>query len=105
MNKFNSPKGNIEFSLLTWIPSCHLVIVDCENNYGIAKIKIYSPSIPLPLGKMRESFNIVLNQEEHPREFDYYKKNFELLWNGKTAKILNDESFKELVSKYNITTE
>ena len=59
----------------------------------------------VPLGKLREALNIILKQEEHPREFDYYKKNFELLWNGKTTKIIDDNSFEELLSKYNIKTE
>lgn len=98
-------KGSVEIRLVTWIPSCSITLIEREDETGIAQVRIHSLSLPLPLGRIREQLNLILDKEKNSREFDYFKKNIELLWEGKTTKILDDKSFEELKLKYNIKTE
>lgn len=94
IDKNENSKGSIEIRLVTWIPSCRIILIERENETGIAKIRIHSPCRSLPLGRIREPLNLILDKEKDSREFNYFKKNFELLWKSKTAKILDEEFLK-----------
>ncbi|MBN1348690.1 hypothetical protein JXJ21_04710 [candidate division KSB1 bacterium] len=75
-------KGELlEVRLMSWIPNCSMIIVNKSDDTGIAKIALHHPSINLPLEpRYREELTLLLNTEEQSREFNYFKKNFEILW-------------------------
>ena len=79
-------KGTLSVRLALWIPSCSLILVDGDQETGVAKVTIHSLSLRLPIGrKYRDRLHLMLSREEYPREFDYFKTQFDLLWEDRNT--------------------
>lgn len=79
-------KGSLEFRVFPWLFSCSMIIINSLKKESTAKITINPLSINLPDGDIQDHISFVINQKEHPREFKYFKDNFELLWEDPSIK-------------------
>lgn len=71
-------KGSFEVRLISWIPSCTLVIVNAGSGEGKMTVAINSPSNSQP----EDRPYLILDKREHAHWFEYYEKHFDVLWRG-----------------------
>jgi hypothetical protein len=82
----SNSRGSLDVRVISWIPSCSLVILNHDQDTGIARVAIHPPSINQPPGESRKRLNLILKQEECPEEFEYFRTSFEFLWDGETTR-------------------
>jgi len=70
-------RGTLTVKLTSWVPSCHMIMVDGKQQAGIAKVGINPLSFRVGLPKR---LSLILRKERHPQEFDYFESQFGLLW-------------------------
>lgn len=86
LEEIGDVKGSLTVRMTSWIPSCNMIIVEGEKETGVAKIGINTPTLRLPIGReYRDRLFLILSREEYPREFTYFKNQFDLLWNDKNT--------------------
>lgn len=80
---YKNPKGSFEAKSLSWVPSCSMIMFTKRNKSGIAKIILNRPSIHVPREKeeYRDRLNMLLQENNSKKMFDYFREHFELLWN------------------------
>jgi len=71
-------KGNIEIKTINWIPSCSLILINSEKLDGVLKLKVYAPFVDTHLSKIQT--HTVIRRIDEKELFDYFVKQFELLW-------------------------
>lgn len=78
----NNAQDALTVRLISWIPSCHMIILDAKQGRGIARIGINSFSFRLGQPKR---VSLILSREDYPTEFDYFAAQFELLWEDEST--------------------
>lgn len=92
--KSGKAKGSIELKVIPWLFSCSMIMLNYRKKGIIAKITINPLSINLPFGDIQEHISFILTQEQYSKEFNYYKKNFDLLWDDDKSKTIANISLK-----------
>lgn len=69
--------GRFEVKVTNWIPSCSLIVVNANEDDGIAKIGVNSIVFRQPLANR---LTFVLNRSDDPGVFDHFVQGFDLLW-------------------------
>ena len=85
------PKGLFNVKLISWVPSCGMNIVQFNKDDGIARISLHSPSIRMPVGKIRENLELIFKKQEHNREFEYFLTLYNILWEDKYSKFWSSD--------------
>ena len=85
----NNSRGTVEVRLISWIPSCNMIVVKGDQEGDVAKVGINPPSYRRPAQGRR---NLILSRSEHPQDFEYFTSQFDALWNDDGEKLtLQDE--------------
>jgi len=84
------PKGSFNVKLISWIPSCGMNIVQLSKDDGIARISLHSPSIRMPVGKIRENLELLFKKQDHNREFEYFLTQYNILWEDQYTKLWSE---------------
>jgi len=92
----NTKEDLLEVKVMSWIPSCSMIIFINDRDEGVAKITLHRPSINVPIvEKYTEHLDMIFDQKEYRREYEYFKENFEILWNEKFTRKLEKIEFDQ----------
>lgn len=73
----SNKRGRVEVRLISWIPSCSLILIDPKRSNGLVRVTIYPPFFRSPIAA-RPHFN--LSQLTHRQWYATYVEQFEKLW-------------------------
>ena len=77
IEKKSRVNGRFEVKLTSWIPSCNLILVDANEQNGVAKIGINPITFRQPTtGRV----SLILSRKDFASELSYFLKSFEALW-------------------------
>lgn len=81
IKEIDATKGSLAVKVTSWLPSCSIIIVDGDNETGIMKVGINSPSRRVPVRHgYHDRLFLILKREEYPAEFEYFRTRFDLLF-------------------------
>lgn len=70
-------RGRLEVRVTDWIPSCSLILINANEESGIAKVSVH------PLAFRQQSsgrMSLVLERKDNPKAFEFLVKGFDILW-------------------------
>lgn len=76
----NKTKGSFDIKYINWVPSCTLIFAYYKHEKDLLKVSINTPYYKTP--KPRGRLNLILTKENDYDWFEFYKEQFENLWNS-----------------------